>query len=144
MPRPWDLARSRPTDGTWIAELRADVMRADLERLGLYDEVRVRQRFLRAFRPEHTFVIRVEGSPAGSIAVRPEPDCQWIEHFYLSAEVHGGGVGSAVLTHVLRTHRDQRPFRLNVLRGSRAASLYLRAGFLFDAQDGVDIFLKLA
>ena len=54
----------------------------DLERLGLYDEVWVRQRFMRAFHPENTLIVRVEGSPgAGSIAVRPEPDCQWIEHF---------------------------------------------------------------
>jgi hypothetical protein len=57
-------------------------MREDLERLGLYDEVWVRQRFMRAFHPENTLIVRVEGSPgAGSIAVRPEPDCQWIEHF---------------------------------------------------------------
>jgi GNAT superfamily N-acetyltransferase len=101
MPPPlWSLTRSCLADGPWIAELRAEVMRADLERLGLYDDVWVRQRFLRAFRPEHTCLIRVDGSPAGSIAVRPEPDCQWIEHFYLSAHVQGDGVGSAVLAHV--------------------------------------------
>jgi hypothetical protein len=44
----------------------------------------------------------------------------------------------------LRAHRDQRPFRLNVLHGSRATRLYQHAGFVFDCQDGVDVFLKLA
>jgi GNAT superfamily N-acetyltransferase len=131
MPLSWSLEPSCLSDGTWIAELRADVMRADLQRLGLYDEVWVRQRFLRAFHPEHTNVIRVQDRPAGSIAVRPEPDCQWIEHFYLPTEVQGDGVGTAVLAHVLHSHRDERPFRLNLLRGSCAAGLYQRAGFVF-------------
>jgi GNAT superfamily N-acetyltransferase len=118
-------------------------MREDLERLGLYDEVWVRQRFMRAFHPENTLIVRVEGSPgAGSIAVRPEPDCQWIEHFYLT-KVQGNGVGSAVLAHVLEVHRDERAFRLNALHESRATSLYQRAGFTLDSQDGVDVFLKL-
>ena len=143
MPLSWNLERSCRSDGIWIAELRAEVMRADLQRLGLYDEVWVRQRFLRSFHCEHTYVIRVQDRPAGSIAVRPEPDCQWIEHFYLPPEVQGDGVGTAVLAHVLRTHRDQRPFRINVLHGSRAAGLYQRAGFVFDSQDGVDVYLKL-
>lgn len=116
-------------------------MRAELERHGIYDEAWVRQRFLRSFHPEHTYLITVAGSPAGSIAVRPEVDCQWIEHFYLPAALHGHGVGGAVLAHVLRVHRDARPFRLNVLRGSRAIALYRRAGFVVDAEDGVDLFL---
>lgn len=88
-------------------------------------------------------MIEVAGSPAGSIAVRPEPDCQWIEHFYLSADVHGNGIGSAVLAYVLQVHRDTRPYRLNVLRGSRAAGLYQRAGFTFGSQDGADVNLTL-
>jgi hypothetical protein len=44
---------------------------------------------------------------------------------------------------VLEVHRDERPFRLNVLHESRATSLYQRAGFTLDSQDGVDVFLKL-
>jgi GNAT superfamily N-acetyltransferase len=98
---------------------------------------------LRAFHPENTFIVRVDGSPAGSIAVRPQPDCQWIEHFYLSGNVQGNGVGTAVLAHVLKAHRDERPFRLNVVQGSRATSLYQRAGFVLDSRDGLDTFLKL-
>jgi hypothetical protein len=61
VPLPWSLTRSRASDGAWIAELRADVMRADLERLGRYDQVRVREHFTQAFRPEHTYVIEVAG-----------------------------------------------------------------------------------
>lgn len=51
-------------------------MRPDLERLGRLNPVRVRERFLNGFQPEHTFVVEVAGQNAGVIAVRPEPDAQ--------------------------------------------------------------------
>jgi hypothetical protein len=44
-----------------MAELRATVMRPDLERLNRYDSTRVRQRFLDAFAPEYTRVIQLGG-----------------------------------------------------------------------------------
>lgn len=116
-------------------------MRPDLERLGRWDPVRVRQRFLTGFQPAHTFVIDVAGSSAGVIAVRPESDEQWIEHFYLAPEYQGKGLGSAVLRHVMTTKRDHRPFRLNVLQGSPARRLYERNGFVHEHEDPIDVFL---
>jgi hypothetical protein len=47
----WSLRAATADDAHWIAELRAVVLRADLERLGRFDPVRVRQRFLSAFDP---------------------------------------------------------------------------------------------
>lgn len=127
-----------------MAELRAIVMRPDLERLGRYDPVRVRQRFLDAFAPEHTRVIVVDGEDVGLIAVRGEPDAVWIEHFYLAPGSQGRGLGSAVLADVLLEGSvgDERPFRLNVLQGSPARRLYERNGFVLEREDAVDVFLK--
>lgn len=136
----WMLRPSAPEDATWIAELRAVVLRDDLSRLGRYDEVRVRQRFLDSFAAEATQVIVVDGADAGSIAVRPEGGVRWIEHFYLDPAMQGRGVGSAVLERVLADAGGQT-FRLNVLRGSPALRLYLRAGFVLDSEDPVDMFL---
>lgn len=116
-------------------------MRPDLERLGRWDPVRVRQRFLAGFHPVHTFVIEVDASAAGSIAVRPESHAQWIEHFYLAPEHQGRGLGSAVLRHVMMTQQDHRPFRLNVLQGSPARRLYERNGFVHEHEDPIDVFL---
>ena len=116
-------------------------MRPDLERLGRFDPVRVRRRFLDSFRPELTQIIEVEGRIAGSITVRPEPDAVWIEHFYLEPAVHGQGVGGAVLRGVMAAHADHRPFRLNVLQGSAARRLYERHGFVLEHQDPVDVFM---
>ena len=119
-------------------------MRPDLERLGRWDPVRVRQRFLTGFYPANTFVIDIEGAAVGVIAVRPEPDEQWIEHFYLAPEAQGQGLGSAILRHVMMARRDHRPFRLNVLQGSPARRLYERNGFVHEHEDSIDVFLVAA
>lgn len=138
----WSLRASAPDDAAWIAELRAEVMRPDLERLDRYDPLRVRQRFLDAFEPGQTRVIVVDGEDAGSIAVRPASDGVWIEHFYLAAAHQGRGIGSQVLTLVLTEQRGEKPLRLNVLRGSPARRLYERHGFVLYHEDEVDAFLQ--
>jgi GNAT superfamily N-acetyltransferase len=141
-PRPnWALRPAADLDAHWIAELRAVALRSDLERLGRFDPVRVRQRFLSAFDPAVTKVVLVDGEEAGCIAVRPDAGSLWIEHFYLAPDVQGRGVGSAVLRRQLAGHGRQHPFRLNVLRESRARALYERNGFIVERQDAVDVFM---
>lgn len=129
------------TDAAWIAELRAVVMRPDLERLGRFDPVRVRERFLAAFEPEQTYVIHSDGVDAGVIAVRPEADARWIEHFFIAPAHQGKGLGGAVLRHVMAASVDERPFRLDVLQGSPARRLYERHGFVLESEDPVDVFM---
>jgi GNAT superfamily N-acetyltransferase len=124
-----------------MAELRAVVMRPDLERLGRYDDVRVRRRFLDAYRPELTQVVVVDGVPAGLFAVRPEPDERWFEHLYLGTQHQGRGLGRQLVSHVLRDDGDPRPFRLNVLQGSAARRLYERHGFVVEREDPVDVWM---
>ncbi|AJT42007.1 GNAT family N-acetyltransferase [Psychromicrobium lacuslunae] len=141
MPLEWSLRQSSPSDAEWIAELRAEVMYPDLQRLGLWDPVRVRQRFLNGFHPEHTWIIKVADRQAGSIALRPEAADQWLEHFYLATEFQGRGLGNAVLGTLLAEHRDHRPYRLNVLQGSAAKKLYQRHGFVLETEDDVDQFM---
>ncbi len=100
-------------------------MRPDLERLGRYDEHRVRQRLRDGFSPRHTSIIVSAGTFAGSIALRPAEDCLWLEHFYLTPALQGRGLGSAVLRALLaRTDTSGDVVRLNVLRGSPAGRLY--------------------
>ncbi|TYR65765.1 GNAT family N-acetyltransferase [Streptomyces parvus] len=139
---PWTLRQAVPEDVEPIAELRAVVMRPDLERLGRYDEHRVRQRLRDAYAPEHTSVIEAAGSFAGCVARRPAEDGWWLEHFYLSPALQGRGIGSAVLREVLdRADAERLPVRLDVLRGSPARRLYERHGFTLEREDAVDVFL---
>jgi GNAT superfamily N-acetyltransferase len=137
--------RIRPASGADVeaaAELRAVVLRADLERLGRYDERRVRQRLRDGFEPAHTWVVEVGGAFAGCVALRPDRDAHWLEHFYLAPEVQGGGIGTAVLRGLLeRCDRAGTRVRLNVLRGSPARRLYERHGFVLEREETVDVFL---
>ncbi|MFI7019891.1 GNAT family N-acetyltransferase [Streptomyces sp. NPDC050164] len=125
-----------------VAELRAVVMRPDLERLGRYDAHRVRQRLRDGYSPQHTSVITAKGTFAGSVALRPSQDAHWLEHFYLSPDVQGQGLGSAVLRTLLdKTDTTGDLVRLNVLQGSPARRLYERHGFTVESEDPVDIFM---
>ncbi|GAA0962061.1 GNAT family N-acetyltransferase [Frigoribacterium faeni] len=134
------LRPSTADDLDWLLELRADVMRDDLTRLGVYDEVRVRQRMRDAYDPACTRVIVVDGRDVGSIAVRPTEEARWIEHFYLARALQGRRVGEHVLRSVL-AEPGAAPFRLNVLVGSAARRLYERHGFVLDTEDAVDVFM---
>lgn len=136
----WILRPATENDLEELVELRAVAMRPDLERLGRYDDHRVRQRLRDAYTPEHTRIIEVDGEFAGSISMRPAEDRQWLEHFYLAPQHQGRGVGSAVLRSVL-DEADGAVVALNVLQGSSARKLYERHGFVTEAEDPVDVFM---
>ncbi|MFI0896918.1 GNAT family N-acetyltransferase [Streptomyces sp. NPDC020983] len=145
-PPSWHLRPSTQADLEPLADLRAVVMRPDLERLGRYDEHRVRQRLRDSFSPVRTAIIVVGGEFAGSITLRPHGDGgQWLEHFYLAPRHQGRGLGSGVLRAVL-AEADARgqTVRLNVLQGSPARRLYERHGFTVESEDPVDVFMTRA
>ncbi|MFD6889714.1 GNAT family N-acetyltransferase [Streptomyces sp. NPDC059957] len=138
----WEMRPASVADVEAVAELRAVVLRADLERLGRYDEQWVRQRLRDGFEPAHTWVIEVGGALAGCVALRPAEDAHWLEHFYLAPHLQGRGIGAAVLRELLeQCDRDGTRVRLNVLQGSAARRLYERHGFGLEAEDPVDVFM---
>lgn len=142
----WKLRPATPDDLEPLVEIRAVAMRPDLERLGRYDPHRVRQRFRDAYDPALTWVIETadeaEGSPAGCVALRPDGDVLWLEHFYLASALQGAGIGTAVLRELLgRCSAEGTRVRLNVLQGSPARRLYERFGFTLESQDPVDVYM---
>ncbi|MBY0688642.1 GNAT family N-acetyltransferase [Microbacterium marinilacus] len=136
------LRPSREEDLEWLVELRAEVLREDLERLGRYDPVRVRQRLRDGFSPAATRIVVVDGEEVGCVAVRDAPDARWVEHFYIMPAAQNRGVGGRVLSEILE-EPSSKPTRLNVLQGSAARRLYERRGFVVDAEDAVDVFMTL-
>lgn len=139
-PLDWAMRPAELSDVETIAELRATVLRHDLERLGRFDEHRVRQRLRDSFSSRHTSVITVGGAFAGCVTLRPADDGHRLEHFYLAPELHGRGVGSAVLRSLLdRTDAEGAPVRLIVLQGSAAQRLYERHGFTVEQTDPIDV-----
>ncbi|MER5884507.1 GNAT family N-acetyltransferase [Streptomyces sp. NPDC001941] len=138
----WEMRRPRAGDLELLVEVRAEAMRADLVRLGRYDEHRVRQRLRDSWEPAHAWIIEVAGAFAGSVALRPAEDAHWLEHFFLDPRTQGDGVGTAVLAELLeRCDRDGTRVRLIVLRGSAARRLYERHGFVTVDEDPVDVHM---
>ncbi|MFF2629221.1 GNAT family N-acetyltransferase [Kitasatospora griseola] len=143
----WTLRPATDADLEPLVELRAAVMRPDLERLGRYDEHRVRQRMRDGYRPAHTSVLEVPGSasPAGCLALRPDerrPGALVLEHFYLAPALHGRGLGTAVLRAALDdADAAGLTVRLTVLQGSPARRLYERHGFALASEDPIDVHL---
>ncbi|WP_430592258.1 N-acetyltransferase family protein [Humidisolicoccus flavus] len=140
----FSLRQSTRDDLPWLLELRAEVLRDDLERLGRYDPVRVRQWMSDVFDPALTQIIEIDGESLGSITVRLDNGVRWIEHFYLPPSMQGRGIGTRVLDAVLRKLLvSPLPVRLNVLQGSAARRLYERVGFVVDTEDEVNTFMTL-
>ncbi|MGW2615568.1 N-acetyltransferase family protein [Streptomyces sp. NPDC001500] len=138
----WVIRAAAADDVEPVAEVRAAAMRADLERLGRYDEHRVRRRLRDAFVPAHTWIVELDGVLVGCVALRPAEDAHWLEHFYLAPRAQGRGIGAAVLREVVDSADDAGlRLRLDVLRGSAARRLYERHGFTLDREDAVDVFL---
>lgn len=141
-PHDWTLRPALPEDVEVIAELRAVVMRPDLERLGRYDGRRVRQRLRDSYAPEHTSIVEAMRRLRGMRGAAVTADGWWLESFLLSPALQGHGIGSAVLRTLLdRADAERVPVRLNVLRGSAARRLYERHGFALEREDPVDVFL---
>lgn len=72
----WSLRPATPDDADWLADLKAEAMRPDLERLGLWDREWARRRFLDAFVPANSQVIEMDGRSVRVVAVRPDADVQ--------------------------------------------------------------------
>ncbi|MFJ2954013.1 GNAT family N-acetyltransferase [Streptomyces sp. NPDC087270] len=139
----WSLRPATPADVETVAELKVAVMRADLERLGRYDDHRARQRVRDGFSQKHTSLITVGSDVAGSVTFRPADDgSRVLEHFYLAHRHQGRGLGTAVLRSLLaRADEEGVTTRLIVLQGSGARRLYERHGFTVESEDPIDVFM---
>ncbi|MDI1462601.1 GNAT family N-acetyltransferase [Catellatospora sp. KI3] len=138
----WRLRPASAADLEPMAELRAVVLRSDLERLGRYDDHRVRQILRDRYAPECTRIIEVAGALVGSVSLRPADGHVWLENFYLAAHLQGSGIGTAVLRGLLADcDRDRVQVRLVVLSGSPARGLYERHGFTVESEGPVDVLM---
>ncbi|MEC0124649.1 GNAT family N-acetyltransferase [Paenibacillus pabuli] len=138
------MRQSKQADQEHLAELRALVLYDDLDRLGRYDEVKVRERFRNTFDPEYTWIIEVKGVLVGCVALKPKSEEILLEHFYIHPDYQGRQIGTQVLDMLLKRDEVQgKRVILNVLQGSPARRLYERFGFVLDREDEVDVFMSV-
>ncbi|GAB7186489.1 GNAT family N-acetyltransferase [Kitasatospora sp. Ki12] len=140
----WTLEPAAPEDLERVTDLKNQVMRADLERLGRWHPDRSRRRVADAFSTRWTSLLLVEGAFAGSVTVRPDGHGgRHLEMFYLAPHLQGRGLGTDVLRHLLaEADAAGEPVHLVVLRGSAAQRLYERHGFTVTQQDQIDVHLS--
>jgi GNAT superfamily N-acetyltransferase len=95
------FAHTTSNDADTLVQIRIDAMRESLERIGRFDPVRARDRFLASFDARYCRYILVDGEKAGFVLVRPESAHLLLDHLYIVPAHQGKGVGAAVLDAVL-------------------------------------------
>ena len=118
------------SDAKELAFLRVEAIRESLERIGRFDPVRARSRFLDSFSAEHTRAIVLDGQRVGFFVVRPEREILLLDHLYVSPSHQNQGIGSVVLQAIFAAaDEDGRVVRVGALRGSDSNRFYARHGF---------------
>lgn len=126
-------------DGDALADLRVEAMRESLERIGRFDAVRARERFLSGFSPEHTRHIVLGDERIGFFVLKQETKTLLLDHLYVLQAHQGKGVGSVVLTRVFsEADAVGIPVRVGALRGSDSNRFYVRHGFCLVEQGEFD------
>lgn len=123
-----------------LVDLKVEVMRGELERLGRYTPERARRRFVDGFSPDSTRLIHRNGRFAGCVTVHDRGEHIEIEHLYLPPSFHGTGLGSRIMAFLMEEARVAgKPVRVTVLNGSPANRFYQRLGFTETDRDAIDI-----
>ena len=132
-------------DAYALAELRAKAMKPGLQKVGRFDEQRVRSRFLDSFVPADTKKILANDVLCGFFVVKHNPDHLYLDHLYVDPDYQNQGIGAAVLKHVMRLSEQMNlPIRLGALKKSRANEFYKQHGFVRTHEDAYDIYYELS
>ena len=135
------FANTTSDDIETLVQIRIEAMRESLERIGRFDPVRARERFVASFEPAQCRFILVDGAKAGFVLIRPEPGRLYLAHLYIVPDHQGKGVGAAALEAVLAdADVEGVPVGLGALRDSDSNRFYQRHGFVKTGEDEWDIY----
>jgi GNAT superfamily N-acetyltransferase len=126
-----------------LVALRIEAMRESLERVGRFDPVRARERFVLGFEPTATRHIVVASQRVGFVVVKARPAGLLLDHLYLRPTTQGRGIGSAVLRDVLAdADRRRLPVDVGALKGSAANRFYVGHGFAPVGESEWDVYYR--
>lgn len=138
------LEPAEEEDGESLADIRVEAMRESLERVGRFDPIRARERFLSNFAPEftrHVVAVDADRARVGFVVVRPNGDHLLLEHLYFRQRFQGQGFGTGVLKQVFAdADRQSMDVRVGALRASDANRFYERHGFVLLEQSNWDLY----
>ena len=126
------LVAAQQSDLDNLVAIRIEAMRESLERIGRFDPVRARERFLNGFDSRNTRHIEVAGERIGFVVLRHHLKELLLDHLYVRPNAQGSGVGSAVLMQIFKeADAAARPIRVGALKESASNRFYIRHGFQF-------------
>ncbi|MCJ8312646.1 MAG: GNAT family N-acetyltransferase [Saccharospirillaceae bacterium] len=126
-------------DAKELAEIRAKAMKPSLEKLGRFDEKRVRSRFLETFLPDDTFKIELNDELAGFYVVRNKEDYLFLDHLYIDPQFQNNKLGEFAINQVKEKAIEFKKFiKLGALKQSRSNDFYKKQGFVFTHDDEFD------
>lgn len=126
------LARAQQSDLDNLVAIRIEAMRESLERVGRFDPVRARERFLSGFEAHSTHYIEVSGERVGFVVLKHHHNELLLDHLYVRPSAQGMGIGAAVLMQIFKTaDAAALPVKVGALKGSASNRFYTRHGFQF-------------
>jgi len=131
-PSPVTLVRAQQSDLDDLVAIRIEAMRESLERVGRFDPVRARERFVSGFEAHNTHHIEVSGERVGFVVVKHHLTELVLDHFYVRPSAQGSGIGSAVLAQIFKAaDAVALPIKVGALKESASNRFYTRHGFQF-------------
>jgi len=126
------LVLAQQSDLDNLVAIRIEAMRESLERVGRFDPVRARERFLGGFEAHNTHYIEVSGERVGFVVVKHHHNELLLDHLYVRPSAQGSGIGSAVLTQIFKeADAAALPIKVGALKESASNRFYTRHGFQF-------------
>lgn len=129
---PVTLVLAQHSDMDDLVAIRIEAMRESLERVGRFDPVRARERFVSSFEAHNTRYIEVSGERVGFVVVKHHRDELVLDHLYVIPRAQGSGIGAAVLTQIFQeADAAALPIKVGALKESASNRFYTRHGFQF-------------
>lgn len=129
---PVTLVLAQHSDMDDLVSIRIEAMRESLERVGRFDPVRARERFVSSFEAHNTRYIEVSGERVGFVVVKHHRDELVLDHLYVIPRAQGSGIGAAVLTQIFQeADAAALPIKVGALKESASNRFYTRHGFQF-------------
>ena len=126
------LVLAQQSDLDNLVAIRIEAMRESLERVGRFDPVRARERFVNGFEARNTHYIEVSGEKVGFVVVKHQPNELLLDHLYVRPSAQGSGIGSVVLTQIFKAaDAAALPIKVGALKESASNRFYIRHGFQF-------------
>ena len=126
------LVPAQQSDLDNLVAIRIEAMRESLERVGRFDPVRARERFVSGFEARNTHHIEVSGERVGFVVVKQHHNELLLDHLYVRPSAQGSGIGSVVLAHIFNmADAAALPIKVGALKESASNHFYTRHGFQF-------------